>query len=47
MGRIGGRTSYDEIDPDVFGEELEQPAYAAAHRIAAVGLVVTRRETLK
>jgi hypothetical protein len=34
---------YDEIDPDVFGEELEQPAYAAAHRIAVVGLVVTRR----
>lgn len=34
--------SYAEIDPDVFGEELEQPAYAAAHRIAAVGLVVTR-----
>lgn len=32
----------DEIDPDVFGEELEQPAYTAAHRIAAVGLVVTR-----
>lgn len=36
------RWSYEEIDPDVFGEELEQPAYAAAHRIAAVGLVVTR-----
>lgn len=34
--------SYEEIDPDVFGEELEQPAYAAAYRIAAVGLVVTR-----
>lgn len=46
-GAVGGSTSYDEIDPDVFGEELEQPAYAAAHRIAAVGLVVTRRETLK
>ncbi len=34
--------SYEEIDPDVFGEELEMPAYSNAHRIAAVGLVVTR-----
>ncbi len=30
---------YREIDPDVFGEELDQPAYAAAERIAVVGLV--------
>lgn len=29
---------YTEIDPDVFGEELEQPAYASVERIAAVGL---------
>jgi methylase of polypeptide subunit release factors len=36
------RWEYEEIDPDVFGEELEQPAYLAADRIAAVGLVVTR-----
>jgi methylase of polypeptide subunit release factors len=35
--------SYEEIDPDVFGEELEQSAYAIAERIAAVGLVVTRK----
>jgi methylase of polypeptide subunit release factors len=34
--------SYTEIDPDVFGEELEQPVYAHVDRIAAVGLVVTR-----
>lgn len=33
--------SYEEIDPDIFGEELERSAYAQAHRIAAVGLVVT------
>ncbi len=33
---------YAEIDPDVFGEELEQPAYADVDRIAAVGLVVSR-----
>ncbi len=34
--------SYSEIDPDVFGEELDQPAYAHVDRIAAVGLTVTR-----
>jgi methylase of polypeptide subunit release factors len=34
------RWSYSEIDPDVFGEELENPAYAETERIAAVGLVV-------
>lgn len=36
------RWRYREIDPDVFGEELKQPAYAQAERIAAVGLVVER-----
>jgi SAM-dependent methyltransferase len=35
--------SYSEIDPDVFGEELEQPVYAHVDRIAAVGLIATRR----
>jgi hypothetical protein len=34
---------YEEIDPDVFGEELERPAYADADRIAAVGLTVIKR----
>lgn len=33
---------YEELDPDVFGEELLEPAYAAADRIAAVLLTVTR-----
>ncbi len=33
--------SYEELDPDVFGEELDTPAYAAVERIAAVGLVAT------
>lgn len=33
---------YRELDPDVFGEELDQPAYADAERIAAVALVVHR-----
>lgn len=35
--------SYSEIDPDVFGEELEQPVYKHVDRIAAVGLTVTRK----
>jgi methylase of polypeptide subunit release factors len=34
--------SYEEIDPDVFGEELDTPAYAGADRIAAVWLVASR-----
>jgi len=33
---------YEELDPDVFGEELDQPGYAHVERIAAVGLRVGR-----
>ena len=33
---------YTELDPDVFGEELERPAYADVERIAVVGLRVDR-----
>jgi len=33
---------YREIDPDVFGEELQEAAYAEAERIAAVALFVQR-----
>lgn len=39
----GVKFEYVEIDPDVFGEELEQPDYARVERIAAVGLVLTKR----
>nr|MBA3453392.1 class I SAM-dependent methyltransferase [Deltaproteobacteria bacterium] len=35
------RWTYQEIDPDVFGEELELPAYAAVDRIAAVAACAT------
>lgn len=35
---------YTELDPDVFGEELGEPAYADVERIAAVGLVATLPE---
>ena len=41
LERTGCLFSYREIDPDVFGEELDAPAYADAERIAAVALVAT------
>lgn len=31
-----------EIDPDVFGEELEQPAYRAVERIALIAAAISR-----
>jgi SAM-dependent methyltransferase len=34
--------SYREMDPDVFGEELDEPAYLDAERIAVVALVVQK-----
>jgi methylase of polypeptide subunit release factors len=34
--------TYDEMDPDIFGEELECEAYAQADRIAAVVLTLTK-----
>jgi methylase of polypeptide subunit release factors len=37
---------YREIDPDVFGEELENPAYADVDRIAAVSLVIQIRHPI-
>jgi methylase of polypeptide subunit release factors len=33
---------YVEIDPDVFGEELDEPAYHDADRIAVIGLEAMR-----
>ena len=35
--------SYRELDPDVFGEELESAAYAEVDRIAVVAAILTRR----
>lgn len=34
--------TYREMDPDIFGEELECEAYAQADRIAAVILMITK-----
>jgi methylase of polypeptide subunit release factors len=42
LDEAGLRWTYEEIDPDVFGEELETPAYAGVERIAAVWLVASR-----
>jgi methylase of polypeptide subunit release factors len=39
----GFEVSYREIDPDVFGEELDREDYADVERIAAVGLVAVKR----
>jgi methylase of polypeptide subunit release factors len=45
LGKTGAmRWSYQELDPDVFGEELAQPYYAHAERIAAVWLQAQRAE---
>lgn len=37
---LGCTLRYREIDPDIFGEELEGPAYRDVERIAAIGAVV-------
>ena len=37
----GASLEVEEIDPDVFGEELDGPAYAGVERIAAIGAVIT------
>lgn len=41
----GCTLEYRELDPDVFGEELEQPAYADVERIAIIGAVVRRTQS--
>ena len=41
---LGCRLSYREIDPDIFGEQLDLPAYRTVERIAAVGAVISRSE---
>jgi len=40
---VGGKSfTYEELDPDVFGEELERPAYASVDRLAVVALDITK-----
>jgi hypothetical protein len=39
---VGFSLDYRELDPDIFGDELDKPAYADVDRIAAVGAVLTK-----
>ena len=36
------RLHYAELDPDIFGEQLDEPGYEEVERIAAVGAVISR-----
>ena len=38
----GASLTYREVDPDVFGEELDRPEYSDVERIAAFGIVLRR-----
>lgn len=40
--RAGCTMRYRELDPDIFGEELDQPAYADVERIAIVAAIIDR-----
>jgi methylase of polypeptide subunit release factors len=42
LGAKGCSVRYRELEPDIFGEELEKPVYADVERIAAVGAVVEK-----
>jgi methylase of polypeptide subunit release factors len=39
---LGCTLRYAEIDPDIFGELLDQPGYEEAERVAAVGAVIRK-----
>ena len=39
---LGCEMRWRELDPDIFGEELEKPAYQDVERIAAIGAVVEK-----
>ena len=39
---LGCSLRYEEIDPDIFGDELAQLSYREVERIAAVGALITR-----
>jgi methylase of polypeptide subunit release factors len=41
MPALGRSLRYEELDPDVFGEELDAPIYRGVERIAAIGAVIT------
>ncbi len=39
---LGCSLAYEEIDPDIFGEVLDEPGYADVERVAAVGAVIRK-----
>jgi len=43
LASLGCVMDYAEIDPDIFGEQLDLPAYRSVERIAAVGAVISRQ----
>jgi hypothetical protein len=43
LPRLGCSLRYQELDPDIFGEELSKPEYAQVERIAAVAAVIRKR----
>lgn len=43
LPRLGCTLRYEELDPDVFGEQLDEVGYEDVERIAAVGAVIRRR----
>lgn len=42
LPQLGCTLRYFEIDPDIFGEQLDRPGYEDVERIAAVGAVIVR-----
>lgn len=40
---LGCTLHYEELDPDIFGEELDEPGYRNVERIAAVGALILRQ----
>jgi methylase of polypeptide subunit release factors len=41
---MGCSLDYAELDPDIFGEQLDLPAYRSVERIAAIGAVIRRTD---
>ena len=41
MPALSCNLDYEEIDPDIFGEQLDLPAYRSVERIAAIGAVIS------
>lgn len=42
LAPLGCTLRYAEIDPDIFGEQLDRPGYEEVERIAAVGAVIRK-----